>query len=179
MPLAGASFVVAALVGRFTHGVAPRVPIMGGLLFVAVGSAILWRTVHATSGQSALFVGFTVVGVGVGLATPVLVSAAVDVVPPQRAGMAGGAVNTFKQLGLTLGIALFGALFSSRVRSVASGGGSMRAGYASGLDRISLAAAVAALLGLVVVLATVRPKARTAPDPALATAPHEAAPTPN
>ena len=174
MPLAGASFVVAALAGRFLHG-APRVPILGGLLFVAAGSAILWRTVHTGSGQSALVIGFVVVGVGVGLATPVLVSAAVDAVPPQRAGMAGGAVNTFKQLGLTLGIALFGALFSSRLRSVASGGGTPRAGYAAALDRISLAAAVAAMLGFVVVLLTIRAKPRAVPEPAADLAPQEAA----
>ncbi|MFF6956510.1 MULTISPECIES: DHA2 family efflux MFS transporter permease subunit [unclassified Streptomyces] len=167
MPLAGASFLAAAVAGRHMHRVAPRLPIAGGLVLIAAGCAVLWLSVHASSGQSALFAGLAVVGVGAGLATPVLVSAAVEAVPPQRAGMAGAAVNTFRQLGMTLGIAVFGAVFTSRLRDTTAGGGSLRAGYASGLDRISLYAAVAALAGAVLVLATLRPAAAaSAPAPA-------------
>ncbi|MFF7153408.1 DHA2 family efflux MFS transporter permease subunit [Streptomyces sp. NPDC008139] len=167
MPLAGASFLAAAVAGRHMHRVAPRLPIAGGLVLIAAGCAVLCLSVHASSGQSALFAGLAIVGVGAGLATPVLVSAAVEAVPPQRAGMAGAAVNTFRQLGMTLGIAVFGAVFTSRLRDTTAGGGSLRAGYASGLDRISLYAAVAALAGAVVVLATLRPAAAvSAPAPA-------------
>jgi EmrB/QacA subfamily drug resistance transporter len=157
MPLAGASFLAAAIAGRHTHRVAPRVPIGGGLALIAVGCAVLWASVHASSGQSALFAGLAIVGVGAGLATPVLVSAAVEAVPPQRAGMAGAAVNTFRQLGMTLGIAVFGAVFTSRLRDTAAGGGSLRAGYASGLDRIALYAAAAALAGALIIVTAVRP----------------------
>jgi EmrB/QacA subfamily drug resistance transporter len=170
MPLAGASFLAAALAGRFMHGIPPRLPISGGLLLIAAGSAVLWRSVHASSGQTSLFVGFALIGVGVGFATPVLVSAAVDSLPPQRAGMAGGAVNTFRQLGMTLGIALFGAIFTSRLRAVTSGGGSVRAGYASALDRLSLAAAIAGLAGAVLIFCTVRRPAPTVPTPAASAA---------
>ena len=156
MPLAGTSFLVAAVAGRHMHKLAPRIPIGVGLLVIAGGSLLLWGSVHTGSGQSALFAGLAVVGAGVGLATPVLVSAAVDAVPPARAGMAGAAVNTFRQLGLTLGIALFGAVFTARLRSAPS----IRAGYASGIDRVSLLAAAAALIGGVVVLLAVRPSRR-------------------
>ncbi|MBY8877711.1 MFS transporter [Actinacidiphila acidipaludis] len=153
MPLAGTSFVVAAAAGRHMHKLAPRIPIGVGLLVIAAGSLLLWGSVHTGSGQSALFAGLAITGAGVGLATPVLVSAAVDAVPAARAGMAGAAVNTFRQLGLTLGIALFGAVFTARLRSAPS----VRAGYASGIDRISLLAAAAALAGGVAVLLAVRP----------------------
>jgi EmrB/QacA subfamily drug resistance transporter len=166
MPLAGASFVVAALAGRFMHGIPPRVPIGAGLAFIAVGSALLWRTISAGSGALSLFVGLAIVGIGVGLATPVLVAAAVDAVPPQRAGMASAAINTFRQLGMTLGIALFGAVFTSRLRAVAADGGSIRAGYASALDRISLLAALAALVGTALIFLTVHRPAHSAPTPA-------------
>ncbi|MCM3922657.1 MFS transporter [Frankia sp. AiPs1] len=161
MPLAGTAFVVAALAGRHTHRFAPRLPIGVGLLCVAAGSALLRLFVGAGSGQSALFAGLAVVGVGVGLTTPALVSAAVESVPPRQAGMAGGAVNTFRQLGMTLGIALFGAVFSARLRSAPS----VRAGYAAGIDRISLWAAVAALVGAAIVLATVRRVGHAEPGP--------------
>ncbi|WP_242419146.1 MFS transporter, partial [Frankia sp. CpI1-P] len=162
MPLAGTAFVVAAVAGRHTHRFAPRLPIGVGLLCVAAGSALLRLFVGTGSGQSALFAGLAVVGVGVGLTTPVLVSAAVESVPPRQAGMAGGAVNTFRQLGMTLGIALFGAVFSARLRAAPS----VRAGYAAGIDRVALWAAVAALVGAVVVLTSVRRGPHAEPDPA-------------
>jgi hypothetical protein len=66
-----------------------------------------------------------VTGVGVGLATPVLVSAATSTVPPRQAGVAGGAVNTFRQLGMTLAIAVLGAVFTSRTAAVLAGPGTV------------------------------------------------------
>ncbi|MEE4544380.1 MFS transporter [Streptomyces sp. V4-01] len=164
MPLAGTAFVVAGAAGRHMHRFAPRVPIAGGMLLIGAGSLLVWSSVHASSGQSALFAGLAVSGVGVGLATPVLVSAAVDSVPPARAGMAGAAVNTFRQLGMTLGIALLGAVFSAKVRAAAP---DLHAGYASGIDRVALWSALAALAGAVVVAVTVRrPAAVAVPRPA-------------
>jgi len=171
MPMAGASFLVAALAGRLMHRFAPRLPIGGGLVLIAAGGAVLWLSVGSGSHAGSLAAGLGTAGAGVGLTTPVLVSAAVDAVPPQRAGMAGGAVNTFRQLGMSLGVALFGALFSSRLRAVTTGGGSVRAGYAAAIDRISLAAAFAGLLGAVLVLCLVRPGARPVPADADDTAP--------
>ncbi|WNI15428.1 MFS transporter [Actinacidiphila sp. ITFR-21] len=171
MPLAGTAFVVAALAGRHTHRFAPRVPIGGGLLLIAAGSLLLWATVDSGSGQSSLFAGLAVIGVGVGLTTPVLVSAAIDAVPPHQAGMAGAAVNTFRQLGMTLGIALFGAVFTARLRAVSTHGGSQHAAYAAGVDRISLLAALAAALGAALVFLTSR-------RPAVAEPPTPSAPAP-
>ncbi|WP_327291203.1 MFS transporter [Streptomyces sp. NBC_01198] len=161
MPMAGTAFVVAAVGGRYMHRLPARVPIGGGLFIIGLGCALLAVMVHASSGQAAIITGLAVIGVGVGFTTPVLVSAAVEEAPPHRAGMAGGAVNTARQLGMTLGIALFGAVFSARLRTVTGHGGSVHAAYASGLDRISLYAAAAGLAGAIGVVALVRP-ARTA-----------------
>ncbi len=52
-------------------------------------------------------------GAGVGLATPAMAAAAMAAVPQTRAGMAGGALNTSRQLGNALGIAVLGAVFRS------------------------------------------------------------------
>ncbi|WP_329131843.1 MFS transporter [Streptomyces sp. NBC_01476] len=172
MPLAGTAFVAAAVAGRHMHRFPPRVPIGGGLLLIAAGSLLLWATVHPGSGQTSLFAGLAVTGVGVGLATPVMVSAAVEAVPPRQAGMAGAAINTFRQLGMTLGIALFGAVFTARLRDVTSAGGTIHAAYAAGIDRISLFAALAAALGGTLVLTTLHRTPRNSPDP------HPPSPTP-
>jgi EmrB/QacA subfamily drug resistance transporter len=124
-PLAGASFLVAAGAGRHIQRLAPRLPIGTGLLFVAAGMALLRAEMTADAGRASLMWGLLVTGIGVGLATPVLVSAATSTVPPQQAGMAGGAVNTFRQLGMTLAIAVLGAAFTSRTATALAGSGTV------------------------------------------------------
>jgi hypothetical protein len=47
----------------------------------------------------------------------VLASAAISVVPPERSGMASGANNTFRQVGIATGIAGLGAVFQSQIQS--------------------------------------------------------------
>jgi EmrB/QacA subfamily drug resistance transporter len=176
MPLAGASFVVAAVAGRFMHRLAPRWPIGIGLLLISGGSALMWASISATSGQTSLFAGLVVVGIGVGLGTPVLVAAAVESVPPQRAGMAGGAVNTFRQLGYAFGVAVLGTVLTSRIgetlseeqsHALAGGGASglraagvpeqaMRAAFASGLNTAAVVAGVAGIVAGAAVLLLVK-----------------------
>jgi EmrB/QacA subfamily drug resistance transporter len=156
-PMAGTSFVVAATAGRVMHRVPARLLIGLGLVAICAGSVLLALTVHSSSGVPSVYAGFAVVGVGVGLASPVLASAVVETVPPQRTGMAGGALNTARQLGMSLGVALLGAVFSARLRDTTGAGGSLRAGYAAGLDRISWYAAAAALAGAAAVWGLVRP----------------------
>ena len=56
-------------------------------------------------------------GIGIGAVNPVIASSAVAVVPPERSGMASGANNTFRQVGIATGIALLGTLFSNKVHS--------------------------------------------------------------
>ena len=73
---------------------------------------------HGTATWTALAPGFLVIGVGVGLATPTLGSAAMSAVPIERGGMAAGAVNTARQLGFAFGIAALGSVFTARAGSV-------------------------------------------------------------
>ncbi len=95
---------------------------------------------------------------------PVLVSAALGAAPPQRAGMASGAVNTFRQLGYALGIAILGTVFTQGLRSAGAHAAPGTA-YVHGLTRVSLVAGVVAVAAGLLVLAVVRrPEAeRTGP----------------
>jgi EmrB/QacA subfamily drug resistance transporter len=117
LPLSLASFTVSAVAGRFLHGGAPARPVGGGLALIGVG-ALLMTAVGAGSGAWALVPGLVVAGLGVGLATPVLVSATLTVLPPHRAGVGSAAVNTFRQLGLAVGLAVLGTVFTGRIASV-------------------------------------------------------------
>ena len=55
------------------------------------------------------------------IVNPALASGAVSVVQPQRSGMASGANNTFRQVGIATGIAVLGAVFQSQILSAHHG----------------------------------------------------------
>lgn len=126
-PLALTSFVVSGFGGRQLGKLAPQWPIGIGLALIGGGTMLL-TIVNGNSSWSALVPGLLIAGVGVGMSTPVLTSAAMSAVPHQRAGMAGGALNTFRQLGYALGIAVLGTVFGAK----AAGSGSGSAGSTSG-----------------------------------------------
>ena len=53
-------------------------------------------------------------GFGVGLLNPVIADVALSVVPKERSGMASGINDTFRQVGVAVGIAAWGAIFLGR-----------------------------------------------------------------
>ena len=122
--MSGGILVVSAVAGRLTSHVPVRLLIAPGLLVVGTG-LMLMRGLNASSHWTHLAVGLIVAGVGVGLINPPLASTAVGVVQPHRAGMASGINSTFRQIGISTGIALLGTLFANRlgtaVTSLAAG----------------------------------------------------------
>jgi EmrB/QacA subfamily drug resistance transporter len=115
-PLAAVAFAASAGIGRFMHRVPPQFPLGLGLLAIGAGS-LLRTDFSATSGWGVMIPGLVMTGLGVGVASPVLISATLGAVHPARAGMASGIVNTFRQLGYALGIAALGTLFTSRIEA--------------------------------------------------------------
>lgn len=99
------------------------------MLLIGAGS-LLMMLVASTSGWVVLLPGLVVSGLGVGLATPVLVSAVLATVHGHRAGIAGGAVTTFRQLGMAVGIAVLGTVVAGRIADVVAGGAVQRRGGA-------------------------------------------------
>ena len=109
-------------------------------------------------GASAILPGLVVAGIGVGLAAPVLVSAALEAVPRPRSGMASGAVNTFRQIGYALGIAAFGSLFASHITRKVVTSANHHA-----QNEIYLVAGLAAVACGLLALALIRPSRAAAP----------------
>ena len=68
-----------------------------------------------TSAWTVLLPGFILCGIGIGLVNPALANGAIAVVQPQHSGMASGANNTFRQVGIATGIAVLGAVFQSQI----------------------------------------------------------------
>jgi DHA2 family methylenomycin A resistance protein-like MFS transporter len=61
-------------------------------------------------------------GIGLGVATPALVSAATAAVPAPRAGMAAAVNNTARQAGGAIGVALIGAIGAITAAMAVAGG---------------------------------------------------------
>jgi len=131
VPLSAASFLVAGQVGRFLHGARPGPLLAGGMLLLGAGGLLDLALLHGAHRWPWLSPGYVVVGVGVGLMGPTLGSAALSAVPPQRGGMASGAVNTLRQLGYAFGIALLGTVFTARAQSTLTGHGAPDAAAAA------------------------------------------------
>ena len=81
--------------------------------------------VNAGDTWTTLLGGFLVAGVGVGLLNPVIADVALSVVPKERSGMAAGINDTFRQVGVAVGVAVWGAIFighgADKVRDLTAG----------------------------------------------------------
>jgi EmrB/QacA subfamily drug resistance transporter len=116
LPLTLTSFFVAPVAGRLSARFPVRIFLGGGLAVVGL-SLVLMHGLTVSSTASALMPGFVLGGIGIGLVNAPLAATAVSVVEPQRAGMASGINNTFRQVGIATGIAALGAIFLSQIAS--------------------------------------------------------------
>ncbi len=124
LPITVASFLAAPVAGAMLGRVQARFILAGGLALTGIG-LLLMSGLSAGSEWTALLLGFIVAGVGVGLLNPAIADVALSVVPKEQSGMASGINDTFRQVGIAVGIAAWGALFvgrgSSEVAELAAG----------------------------------------------------------
>jgi len=112
--------------------------------------------VTTTSSWTHLLPGFVVGGIAIGTISPALAAAMVGVLSVDRSGLASGINNTFRQLGIAVGIAVFGAIYQHEIAVQVDGvaGQGSRAvaaathqGIVNGLNLVFLVAAVVAFAG--------------------------------
>lgn len=90
----------------------PRLMVAG---YVFIGVAMLGMTAFETDTPYAVTGSLLVLlGLGTGLAVPSTSMAVMATVPRERSGMASATMNALRQTGMTIGIALLGALMSGR-----------------------------------------------------------------
>ncbi len=116
LPLSLASFAAALITGRLIGKVPMRV-LLGVAMVAAAGGLASMAHLTATSTWLVLLPGYILAGIGLGITSTSLASAALAAVEPARAGMAAGIVNTLRQVGTATGVAVNGALYASRVNT--------------------------------------------------------------
>jgi MFS transporter, DHA2 family, methylenomycin A resistance protein len=152
LPLSAGVAVMAPLAGRVARRRGASIPLVAGLAIAGVG-LLCFLGLTPTSTYSSLWWEFALVGIGLGLTMTPMTAAALEAVEPEQAGMAGGALNACRQIGNTVGVALFGSIVASGVRQAPAG--SPQSGFVAGfhvdlaIAGIALiAAAIASLLAL-------------------------------
>ena len=112
LPLTVAVFLVAPIAGALLSKVQARVLISLGLVGAGAG-LLLISAVDVTDDWTGVLGGFIVAGAGIGLLNPAIADVALSVVPKEQSGMASGINDTFRQVGIALGVAVWGAIFLS------------------------------------------------------------------
>jgi DHA2 family methylenomycin A resistance protein-like MFS transporter len=146
MPMTALSIFLNPVAARLVERFGPRGPIATGQVLMAVG--LLGLCVAAAGAPIPLLSLLTVpVGFGAALAIPTMTALLVNSVPAERAGTASGVLNTCRQLGGALSVAIFGALVAHR------------ATFLAGL-RVSLVIAALLLLATASASLSLRPTVR-------------------
>lgn len=115
LPMMGGLVIASIVAGQLTSrtGRYRKYPVLGGLIS-AVGMWLLSRLEAGTS-RLEYSVGQAVLGIGVGLVIPVLILAVQNSVRPADLGTATSANTYFRQIGGSVGAAVFGTLFAARL----------------------------------------------------------------
>jgi EmrB/QacA subfamily drug resistance transporter len=113
LPFTVVNFFVAAAGGALLARLPARAIMSVGLLITGA-ALLLMGGLDPTDDWTAMLGGFILGGVGTGLLNPVIADVAVSVVPKEQSGMAAGINDTFRQVGIAVGIAAWGAIFLGR-----------------------------------------------------------------
>jgi EmrB/QacA subfamily drug resistance transporter len=109
LPTAAVMTVVAPLSGRLTGRYGGRPPMLAGGLAVSAGGLML-TSLTASTPVPFLLSAYAIFGLGVALVNPPITNTAVSGMPPAQAGVASAVATTSRQVGLTLGVAVFGVV---------------------------------------------------------------------
>jgi EmrB/QacA subfamily drug resistance transporter len=169
LPLSAVSFFAAPLAGRLIGTLPIRALLGFGLALNAIAMWLMSR-VTPSSHWTVLLPGFLIGGIGIGFVNAPLATTAVSTVRVERAGMASGINNTFRQIGIATGIAALGAIFESATgnHQQTTGGpvsAAAKATFVHGLHDILLVGAGTAAVGAVLAFALVRQRDFVASGP--------------
>ncbi|KUO50833.1 MAG: multidrug MFS transporter [Desulfitibacter sp. BRH_c19] len=146
IPMPLVTMVVAPISGTISDKVDTRYVSSTGMAVTAFG---LWLLSTLDVNSSLLFIGtaFAVIGLGTGMFQTPNNSAVLGSVPPNRRGIASSMLAIMRNIGMVLGVAIAGAIFSSRLNLLMEEQGMVQA-YAGAMNATFLVAAGLALIAV-------------------------------
>jgi EmrB/QacA subfamily drug resistance transporter len=162
LPLTVLIVFVAPLAGRFSDKIGSRW-LMGAGLVLLSASLLSFSTLGVDSGFWDIVPGLILGGFGMSLAMTPTTAAAMGSVPVDKAGVGSAVLNSMRQVGGSLGIALMGAIVAASI-SVKPTNPAYPDQFVEGYHNALHVAAAIAILGAVVAVATVRKVAHPEPE---------------
>jgi EmrB/QacA subfamily drug resistance transporter len=117
LPMAGMVLVGAPVSGRLVAARGSRLSLTGAGGALVVASVMLTRLTPTTP-VGYLLGAYFVFGLGAGLINPPITNTAVSGMPPSQAGVAAALASTSRQVGMTLGVAVIGAISGEAISRV-------------------------------------------------------------
>jgi len=112
LPMTALVAVISPLMPRLMNRFGRLVPIVAGQVSM-IGGFVALALIPATAPVGVVAVLMMLVGGGGGLTVPPVASLILDSVPGSLGGTASGVLNTFRQMGGSLGVAVFGAVINA------------------------------------------------------------------
>jgi EmrB/QacA subfamily drug resistance transporter len=112
MPMTLMIMFIAPIAGRLNTKIGPRPLMAGGMLLSSIGMVTLAQLGVGTS-YNQIWPAFVVLGAGLSLTMPSMSSAAMGAVDPTKAGIASGVLNSSRQVGGAIGIAVMGSVVAT------------------------------------------------------------------
>jgi EmrB/QacA subfamily drug resistance transporter len=154
--------IFAPIAGKLSDRVGSRWLIAGGMTTVAVCCLLLSTvTLHSTFWH--MLPAFILGGLGMSFVMTPMSAAVMGAAPVAKAGVASGVLNTFRQVGVALGIAITGAIVADRAAAAVRGGSSPPEAFVHGLT-FAMKVSAAICFGAAIAAAVLVRKYRHAED---------------
>lgn len=154
LPMTLMIMLVAPIAGRLSDRVGSRWLMGGGLTLVGIG-LLLFSRLDAQSGYGMILPALIVNGLGLALTMTPTAAAVMASVPVDKAGVGSAVLNSFRQVGGSLGIAVMGAIVMSQI-AVPPGSPLYADQFVSGMHSGFHVSAAIAFIGAAVAVAAVR-----------------------
>jgi EmrB/QacA subfamily drug resistance transporter len=151
LPMTILIILIAPIAGRASDRIGSRGLMTAGMILIAVQLVFFARLTHDASFWN-LLPAFMIGGIGMALTMTPSAAAATRSVPVDKAGVGAAVLNSARQVGGTMGIAVMGAIMASATGDVRT-----PEAFMDGFQKALLVAAGIAVVGAVVAYVLVRP----------------------
>lgn len=115
MPMSLMILVGAPIAGRLSDRIGARWLLFAGTAIMSLGILFITSRVSTETTIASLAPALIVTGIGMGMTFSPMTAAAMRDVPPRVAGSASGVLNTTRNIGQVLGIAILGSVLQARM----------------------------------------------------------------
>jgi EmrB/QacA subfamily drug resistance transporter len=136
----------------------PRAMLIPGMILVGIALLLFARTPVDGSYLADVLPPMLLIGVGIGISFPSLMTVAMSGATPSDAGLASGVVNTSAQVGGAIGLAVLATLAAERTNTLLDSGTSHAAALNSGFHLAYLVGAGLVAVALAIAIFVLRPE---------------------